>query len=61
LHQKDSSVKYEEVLSGMNERDKRDSTREVSPLRIPAGAVVIDNSNLTVEQTVDEMLKHINA
>ena len=43
----------------MEERDKQDETREVSPLRIPEGAVVIDNSNLTVEQTVEEMLKHI--
>lgn len=55
----DPSVKYEDVLSSMMERDKRDSEREVSPLRIPKGAVVIDNSVLTVEETVSEMLKHI--
>lgn len=55
----DPSVKYEDVLNSMLERDKRDSEREVSPLRIPKGAVVIDNSALTVEETVSEMLKHI--
>ena len=53
------SIKYEEVLVSMEERDKKDSEREVSPLRIPKGAVVIDNSNLTVEQTVTQMLKSI--
>lgn len=57
----DPSISYEQVLEDMKERDDKDSTREVSPLRIPEGAVVIDNSNLTVEQTVDEMLKKIHA
>ena len=57
----DSTVKYEDVLNSMLERDKKDTQREVSPLRIPGGAVVIDNSTLSVEQTVDEMLKHIHA
>lgn len=58
---KDPTVKYEDVLKSMEERDRQDETREVSPLRIPEGATLIDNSNLTVEQTVEEMLKHINA
>lgn len=58
---KDSSVKYEDVLSAMKDRDQKDTTREVSPLRIPEGAVVVDNSNLDVLQTVEEMLKHIHA
>lgn len=61
LQKKDPTVKYEDVLSSMMERDKRDETREASPMRIPEGAIVIDNSNLTVEETVEQMLKHINA
>ncbi|MDP3758299.1 MAG: (d)CMP kinase, partial [Candidatus Daviesbacteria bacterium] len=60
LVEKDPSVKYEDVLKSMEERDRQDETREVSPLRIPEGAVVIDNSNFSVEQTVEEMLGHIN-
>lgn len=56
---KDPAVKYEDVLRDMNLRDRKDSTREVSPLRVPEGVVVIDNSNLTVEQTVEKMLRHI--
>lgn len=58
---KDSSVKYEDVLAAMKDRDHKDETREVSPLRIPEGAVVVDNSELTVEETVEEMLKNISA
>ncbi len=61
LVQKDPGIKYEDVLKSMAERDRQDQTREVSPLRIPEGALVIDNSDLTVEQTVEEMLKHVNA
>ena len=59
LVKKDPAVKYKQVLSGMMERDKRDSEREASPMRVPEGAAIIDNSNLTVEETVDQMLKHI--
>ncbi|MBI2019702.1 (d)CMP kinase [Candidatus Daviesbacteria bacterium] len=59
LVEKDSTVTYEKVLEAMKERDRKDETREVSPLRVPEGAEVIDNSNLTVEQTVEEMLKQI--
>lgn len=57
----DPAIKYEEVLESMLARDQKDSSRKVSPLRIPKGAVVIDNSDLSVEQTVDQMLKHIYA
>ncbi|MDP3733425.1 MAG: (d)CMP kinase, partial [Candidatus Daviesbacteria bacterium] len=61
LAEKDPLIKYEDVLSGMMERDKRDETREASPMRVPKDAEIIDNSNLTVEQTVEEMLKQIHA
>lgn len=61
LVKRDPNIKYEEVLKSMEERDKKDSEREVSPLRIPEGAIIIDNSYLSIEQTVDEMLKHIYA
>lgn len=60
LVEKNPSIKYEEVLEAMKDRDRKDEIREVSPLRIPEGSITIDNSNLTVEQTVEEMLKHID-
>lgn len=57
----DPNITYEQVLNSMMERDKQDTEREVSPLRIQQGATIIDNSNLTVEQTVQEMLSHIKS
>lgn len=61
LLRKNPSIKYEDVLNDTLERDKRDSEREASPMRIPKDALVIDTSGLTVEQTVDQMLQHIHA
>lgn len=58
---KDPSVRYEDVLSSMITRDKRDREREASPMRVPEKAFVIDNSGLSVLQTVEEMLKTIHA
>ena len=60
LTEKDPSIKYEDVLKDMQSRDHQDMTREASPLRAPEDAVTIDNSNMSIEQTVEEMLKKIN-
>jgi cytidylate kinase len=38
------------------ERDRLDSTRKSSPLVVPEGAQVIDNSHLTLEQAVEAVL-----
>ncbi len=51
-------ISYEEVLETMIERDKSDMIRHFSPLRIPEGAVVIDTSTLTTEETVNRMLQN---
>jgi cytidylate kinase len=54
-------ITLEEVVEQIKERDKMDSERDVSPMRVPENAIIIDNSNKDVEQTVDEMLNHINS
>lgn len=61
LSQVDPSIKYEDVLKDMEERDQHDMEREASPLRVPVDAVVIDNSEMNIEQTVEEMLKTVHA
>lgn len=61
LVEKNPALKYEDILESMKQRDEKDMTREVSPLRIPKDAIAVDNSDLNVEQTVEEMLKNINA
>jgi len=43
------------VLRDIRERDRLDSTRSIGPLVRPAGAVVVDTSNRTRQQVVDEL------
>ena len=48
--------KYEMVLDEMRSRDKRDSTRNTSPLTVPDGAVVIDTSEMEIEAVVGRIV-----
>ena len=43
---------YDEILSNLQERDDKDSTREHSPLKRADGAVEIDTSDLTMDRQV---------
>jgi cytidylate kinase len=53
-------VDEEALRVEIEERDRRDSTREASPLRKAPDAVVLDTSNLTVEQQVDFIVQQAN-
>ncbi len=57
--QRGLKVSFEEVLSNLRERDERDSKREVAPLVVPEGALVIDTSGLTPDQVLEIVLKEI--
>ena len=44
-----SNPNYEEILANVIERDHLDQTREISPLRKADDALLLDNSNMTIE------------
>lgn len=48
---------YEEVLADVNDRDYRDTHRAESPLRQAEDAVVVDNSHMTREEQMEEVLR----
>ena len=50
MYEKNPNVSIEEVKSNLEMRDYIDSNREVSPLRQAKSAIVLDNTNLTIEQ-----------
>ena len=50
MFEKNPNVSLEEVKSNLEMRDYIDSHREVSPLRKAEDAVLIDNTNLSMEQ-----------
>lgn len=51
---------YEEVLADMAERDKNDSTRKTAPAIPAEDAIFLDNSDLTVEETIEKAISIIN-
>ncbi len=50
---------FEETLADINERDRRDATRDDSPLAIADDAVVIDTTELSVEEVFQRMLRAV--
>jgi cytidylate kinase len=56
LRAKGEDVDGDEVLEALVERDRRDSQREVAPLRLAGDAVEIDTSGLTLDQVVDAVV-----
>ena len=49
----------EEVKQNLIERDRIDSEREISPLKQADDAILIDNTNLNKEETIDLILSYI--
>ena len=50
------TINYETILEDITQRDKRDSEREVGSLKILAESIVIDSSNLNIDQVLQKML-----
>lgn len=53
---KGQNVKYETVLHDVIERDLRDMNRKTAPLKIAEGAVVVDTTGNTFEQSLKALL-----
>jgi cytidylate kinase len=50
------AASVDEVLTGIEARDRLDAGREVSPLRLADGATVIDSTGRSVDDVVDEIV-----
>lgn len=53
------SVTYEETLAEINARDARDVSRKDSPLSIPDNAIVLDTSDMSLEEVFETMVAKI--
>jgi len=56
---KGQNVTLEEVEEEIMQRDYRDTNRDISPLRAAEDAVIIDTTNKTIQQVVEEMVNII--
>lgn len=56
---KGESIDLCDMIKDIEERDRKDSTRQQSPLIIPADAIIVDTTNYTIEDTVNRVKKEI--
>ncbi len=53
------TVDFDEILKEINQRDYNDSHRKIAPLKQAEDAILIDTSNLTVDEVVAKILNVI--
>ena len=59
LQEKGTPDTYEAVLADLIARDERDSNRAIAPLRPANDAVLLDTSGMTLQESIDAILKLI--
>ena len=59
LAEKGQQVTLESVLHDINERDRQDMNRAIAPLRPADDAVLLDTSGMTLQESIDAILKLI--
>lgn len=60
LKAKGMPADFDDILKNVNERDYIDTHRDVSPLRKTDDAILLDNSNMTIEQQKQWLLDRYN-
>lgn len=57
---KGEDVNFDQVLADLATRDEQDMTRDTDPLKIVPDAVVVDTSDLSIQQVVDLIVNKAN-
>ena len=60
LQQKGMPADFDEILKNVEERDYIDSHRETSPLRKADDALLLDNSNMTIDEQNEWLMQQFN-
>jgi cytidylate kinase len=60
LRAKGNDVDADKLAEELKERDHKDKTRSVGPLKKADDAILIDSTQLSIDGVVEEMLKYIN-
>ena len=58
---KGENVTFDSVLAAINQRDKNDSSRATAPLKAADDAIILDNSYLTAEDTLQKFSEIIES
>jgi cytidylate kinase len=59
FREKGIDISIDESRMNITERDIRDSSREIAPLKIASDALLVDSSNLSVEQVLKKILDFV--
>lgn len=54
----DTSADYEQIKADITERDYRDMNREIAPLKQAEDAVLVDTSDMTIEESVKAIIAY---
>lgn len=57
LQEKGAECSLEEICEDIEKRDHRDMTREISPLRQAKDAILVDSSEMSIEEVVAKILE----
>jgi cytidylate kinase len=60
LREKGQAADYAQILADIKERDERDSSRAIAPLKAADDAVLLNNSGYTPEQSLAAVLKIVS-
>ena len=58
LVEKGENCSMEEIARDIRERDERDMTRKTAPLKKADDAVLVDSSNMSIQEVVDEICSY---
>jgi len=60
MQEKGMQITYEEVLENIKKRDHTDKNKEMGALKLAPDSIVIDTTNLTIEEVEQKIIKIIN-
>ncbi|HAU8292371.1 TPA: (d)CMP kinase [Vibrio vulnificus] len=61
LQDKGLDVRFDDLLSEIQERDDRDRNRPVAPLRPAEDALVLDSTSMSIDEVVEKALQYIES
>jgi len=59
LMKNNTNISYRSVLKNVSNRDKKDTNRLLAPLKRVSDSIIIDTTNLTINQAFHLMLNHL--
>ena len=60
LASKGASCDFDEIARDIKERDERDMTREIAPLKKAEDAILVDSSDMTIDEVVSKICSFCN-